>query len=91
MIYNKEWTKEEVMSMAYGILRKQLYPAFLVRWNVGFPDISIWKAEVGTDPVLKVVVVYQKHTATLPPNTPFVVVDSKEDAYKIVSKVLSLA
>lgn len=48
-MYKKQWSEFEVQSLAYGILRKNLYPDYLVRGEYKFPvcrvDIAIFKPQ----------------------------------------------
>lgn len=71
-MYNKQWTEFEVQSIAYGILRKNLYPEYLVRGEYIFPateaqrglraDIAIFKA--GVEPELVCIVEVKKSETT---------------------------
>lgn len=68
-MYKQEWTEFEVHSLAYGILRKNLFPGYLVRGEHRFsgkekdcvPDISVWKAHKDKDPELKFVIEVKKN------------------------------
>lgn len=60
MLYNKVWTKFETHALAYSLLRKNLYPQFLVRGDYKLTtlhgDIVIFKALYGKDPLLKLII-----------------------------------
>jgi hypothetical protein len=100
-MYKKQWTEFEVQSLAYGLLRKNLYPDYLVRGEYKFPgcrvDIAIFKAHKDKEPELKLVVEVKKsersssetqkikYEALL--NVPCIYVRGGEDAYKIVEMV----
>jgi hypothetical protein len=38
-MYKKTWTQFETQSLAFGLLRKALYPKYLVRGDLGFITI----------------------------------------------------
>ena len=69
-MYKQDWTEFEVHSLAYGILRKNLFPGYLVRGEHRFsgggivpdcvPDISVWKAFPDKDPALRFVIEVKK-------------------------------
>lgn len=40
-MYSKQWTQFETQSLAFGILRKALYPKYLVRGDFG--EIKIYR------------------------------------------------
>ncbi len=66
MSYKKQWSEFEVQALAYGILRKNLYPKYLVRGEYKFDrcrcDIAIFEATADKDnPVLKCVVEIKKN------------------------------
>ena len=58
--YNKIWTKFETQALAYSLLRKHLYPQYLVRGDYKLDqlraDIAIFKANYGTEPTLRLVI-----------------------------------
>lgn len=60
MIYNKIWTKFETHALAYSLLRKNLYPHFLVRGDYKLDtirgDIVIFKAVYMKEPILKIII-----------------------------------
>ena len=64
--YKALWTEFEVQSLAYAILRKHLYPTYLVRGEYQFPqcriDIAIFKpsSSKDQDPTLVCVVEVKK-------------------------------
>ena len=100
-MYKKQWSEFEVQSLAYGILRKQLYPSYFVRGEYKFDkcrvDIAIFKPQEEGDPILKCVVEVKK--SAIGGSTrqgeryenllgvPCVYVRGGEDAYKILSLV----
>lgn len=54
-MYSKLWTQFETQSLAFAVLRKQLYPEYLVRGDYG--NIRIYKPTVDTNnPILKLIV-----------------------------------
>jgi len=64
-MYKKQWSEFEVQALAYGILRKNLYPEYLVRGEYKFDkcrvDIAIFKAHKDfSEPTLKVVIEVKK-------------------------------
>ena len=101
MEYKKQWTEFEVQSLAFGILRKNLYPDYLVRGEYKFPgcrvDIAIFKAHKDRDPELKLVIEVKKNPAGYGVgqqiryeallNVPVIYVRGGEDAYKVVEMV----
>ena len=100
-MYKKQWSEFEVQALAYGILRKQLYPTYLVRGEYKFDkcriDIAIFKAHQDQEPELKCVVEIKKtpngtsfsqgerYTAEL--GVPCVYIRGGEEAYKVMEKV----
>jgi len=100
-MYKKMWSEFEVQSLAFGILRKQLYPTYLVRGEYKFEkcrvDIAIFKSYPDKEPELKCVVEVKKtangvsfaqgerYTDEL--KVPCVYVRGIEDAYKVMEKV----
>lgn len=60
MLYNKIWTKFETHALAYSLLRKNLYPHFLVRGDYKLDtlrgDIVIFKAVYMKEPILKLII-----------------------------------
>jgi hypothetical protein len=64
MEYKQQWTEFEVQSLAFGILRKNLYPNYLVRGEYKFPkcrcDIAIFKAHKDREPELKLIIEVKK-------------------------------
>ena len=57
--YNKIWTKFETQALAYSLLRKNLYPQYLVRGDYKLDtlraDIAIFKANYGAEPTLRLI------------------------------------
>lgn len=104
-MYNNKWTEFEVHAMCYGILRKHLYPGYLVRGEHRFPcgnipDISVWKANKDEEPTLKFTIEVKRSALSRSElqgkryeeslGVPCVYIRGKEDAYKIISKVSHL-
>ena len=101
MEYKAKWTEFEVQSLAFSILRKNLYPEYLVRGEYKFPscrcDIAIFKAHKDKEPELKLIVEIKKSsigTATRQgerythlTGVPCIYVRGGEDAYKVVELV----
>lgn len=67
--YKQSWTEFEVQSLAYSILRKSLYPKYLVRGEYLFKeqdkkssrvDIAIFKAHLDREPELVLVIEIKK-------------------------------
>ncbi len=104
MKYSKQWTHFEVQTLAFGILRKHLFPAYLVRGDYKFPtvraDIAIFKNYPTRDPELKLVIKVE------PTNTssdiseglswsrelgvPYVYIRSGHEAYKCLDFIRPL-
>ena len=100
-MYKKQWSEFEVQALAYGILRKQLYPEYLVRGEYKFEkcrvDIAIFKPHLTMEPTLQCVVEIKKnpnghataqgerYTSAL--NVPCIYIRGGEDAYKVMEKV----
>lgn len=99
--YKQQWTEFEVQSLAYGILRKHLYPGYLVRGEYKFDkcrtDIAVFKAHKDKEPELKLVVEIKKSdqgTSTRQGeryeellNVPVIYVRGGDEAYKVLSLV----
>jgi hypothetical protein len=100
-MYKKQWSEFEVQSLAFGILRKNLYPNYLVRGEYKFPkmraDIAIFKAHPDKEPELMLIVEVKKiSTGTgtgqqvryeAITGVPCVYVRGGEDAYNVMSLV----
>lgn len=100
-MYTQRWSEFEVQSLAYGILRKHLYPDFLVRGEYNFPgcrvDIAIFRAHKDKDPELLLVIEVKKSakSTTISQgarystflNVPCIYVRGVDDAYKIMEHV----
>jgi hypothetical protein len=100
-MYKKQWSEFEVQALAYGILRKNLYPNFLVRGEYKFDkcraDIAIFRAFKDTDPELVLVVEVKKNpagTATAQGiryeellGVPCVYIRGGDEAYKVLNAV----
>lgn len=101
MSYKKQWSEFEVQALAFSILRKNLYPEYLVRGEYKFPksraDIAIFKAHKDQEPELKLIVEVKKSpngTATAQgerytsiTGVPCVYVRGGEEAYKVLELV----
>lgn len=100
-MYKKMWSEFEVQALAFGILRKQLYPTYLVRGEYKFEkcriDIAIFKAHKDAEPELKCVVEVKKtangtsfsqgerYTNEL--KVPCIYIRGPDDAYNVMDKV----
>lgn len=101
MEYKKKWSEFEVQALAYGILRKNLYPNFLVRGEYKFDkcrcDIAIFRAFKDKDPELVLVIEVKKNPegTTISQGTryedllgvPCIYVRGAEDAYKVLNLI----
>lgn len=95
MPYSKQWTNFETQSLAYSLLRKHLYPQYLVRGDYKFDtcraEIAIFKALFDKEPKLRCLVEIgkaPKDTYEHPVlKVPVVTAVGADDAYKIVNKV----
>lgn len=100
--YKTKWTEFEVQSLAFGILRKNLYPHYLVRGEYKFPkmraDIAIFKAMPnGQEPELKLIIEIKKSAIGTSETqgmryseilgVPCVYIRGGEEAYKIMEKI----
>lgn len=101
-MYKHSPSEFEVQSLAFGILRKHLYPAYLVRGEYKFPkmraDIAIFKATEDKDnPELKLIVEVKKNPLGTGISqkiryeglldVPCIYVRGYDDAYKVLSLV----
>lgn len=100
-MYKKQWSEFEVQALAYGILRKNLYPNYLVRGEYKFEtcrfDIAIFKAHPDKEPELKVVLEIKKspkgHSISQgeryesAAGVPCVYIRGGEEAYQVLQKV----
>lgn len=101
MSYKAQWTEFEVQALAYGILRKHLYPNYLVRGEYKFNhcrcDIAIFKTHLDREPELKLVIEVKKSAHGLATsqgerytnelNVPHVYIRGVDDAYKVLDKI----
>lgn len=101
MTYKAQWSEFEVQSLAFSILRKNLYPDYLVRGEYKFPgcrvDIAIFKAHKDREPELKAIVEVKKTQNGVSENqgqrythltgVPCIYCRGADDAYKIIEKV----
>lgn len=99
--YKQQWTEFEVQSLAYGILRKHLYPGYLVRGEYKFPncrtDIAVFKAHKDQEPELMFVVEIKKNPSGAATaqgeryedllNVPCIYIRGVDEAYKVLQKV----
>lgn len=99
--YKKQWSEFEVQALAYGILRKHLYPKFLVRGEYKFDgcrvDIAVFKTNFEKEPTLKLVIEVKKSAqgTTISQGeryekilgVPCIYIRGVEDAYKVLSLV----
>lgn len=100
-MYKKQWSEFEVQSLAYSILRKNLYPDYLVRGEYKFEtcrfDIAVFKAHPDQEPELKLVIEVKKSptgwtTAQASrysdvAKVPCIYIRGGEQAYKVVEMV----
>lgn len=100
-MYKKTWSEFEVQSLAYSILRKNLYPNYLVRGEYKFPncrvDIAIFKSIPEGEPELCLILEVKKSpngTSTTQAErythitgVPCVYIRGASDAYKVVEIV----
>lgn len=95
-IYNKQWTDFEVQALAYSILRKNLYPTYLVRGDYKFNacrvGIAVFKAHKDKEPELMVIVQIKKNMSQADQyskilGVPTVYIRGGDEAYNIVSLV----
>lgn len=100
-MYNSKWSEFEVQSLAFGILRKNLYPDYLVRGEYKMEkarfDIAIFKAHKDKEPELKCVLEVKKNkygTTTSQgerysaiTGVPTVYIRGGEEAYKVMELV----
>lgn len=101
MTYKATWSEFEVQALAFGILRKNLYPEYLVRGEYKFPtarvDIAIFKAHKDQEPELKLVIEIKKSphgTKTTQgeryehiTGVPCVYIRGGDEAYKVLEKI----
>lgn len=100
-MYKQQWSEFEVQSLAFSILRKHLYPQFLIRGEYKFDgcrvDIAIFKAHKDKEPELKLVLEVKKSQqgTTIAQGTryeeilgvPCIYVRGASDAYNVLSLV----
>lgn len=101
MTYKKQWTEFEVQALAYSILRKNLYPEYLVRGEYKFTgmraDIAIFKAHPDKEPELKIIVEIKKSSVGTTTRqgeryesltgVPCIYIRGGEEAYKVLELV----
>lgn len=92
--YSKVWTQFETQSLAFGLLRKALYPKYLVRGDLGVITIYRPTADVmNPDKLLKVYVMATDTGAQsgfYPNNDGGWVLAGGDTAWKVVSLVKPL-
>jgi hypothetical protein len=99
MAYSKIWTQFETQALAFAILRKQLYPTYLVRGDQ--TGIRVYKPTLDTmNPVLELIVLVEASTSAeesssqvLPPEdegVPILKVRGGSTAYNVVALVKPL-
>ena len=100
-MYKATWSEFEVQSLAFSILRKNLYPNQLVRGEYKFDkcriDIAIFKAHKDKEPTLTCVVEIKKNPngSTTSQGTryelmlgvPCIYIRGGEEAYKVLELV----
>lgn len=103
-MYKAQWSEFEVQSLAFGILRKHLYPDYLVRGEYKFPtcraDIAIFKAHKDKEPELVLLVEVKKSSTGTSTSqgfryeealkVPCIYLRGVDEAYKILEKVRTL-
>ena len=101
MSYKTTPSEFEVQSLAFGILRKNLYPAYLIRGEYKFTkmraDIAIFKAHKDKEPELVLIIEVKKNpdgTTTAQANryqyltgVPCIYIRGYDDAYKVLELV----
>lgn len=99
-MYKKQWSEFEVQALAFGILRKNLYPTYFVRGEYKFDkcrvDIAIFKATEG-EPELKLIIEVKKSSLSrgtgqqiryeASTGVPCVYLRGGEAAYKVMELV----
>lgn len=99
--YKQKWTEFEVQALAYGILRKNLYPKYLIRGEYSFEgcriDIAIFKAYPDKEPQLALVIEVKKTNLGTSTNqgtryetllgVPCIYIRGIDDAYHVLDKV----
>lgn len=90
-MYSKQWSQFETQSLAFGILRKSLYPKYLVRGDHG--EIKIYRPTANQyDPTHLLTI--KVHASTTGENHKFEKLDDKtclvvggNECYKILDHV----
>lgn len=96
MSYKKTWTQFETQSLAFGLLRKALFPKYLVRGDFGF--ITIYRPTADTTKPEKLFSIYvvatdtNKQSGFYPSNTHenSYVLAGGDQAWKVVDLVIPL-
>lgn len=100
-MYNQSPSEFEVQSLAFGILRKNLYPEYLIRGEYKFPkmraDIAIFKAHKDKEPELVLLIEVKKNPNSVSESqanrytdivgVPCIYVRGYDDAYKVLQLV----
>lgn len=98
MNYSQAWTEFEITSLAFSILRKHLYPAFLIRGDFQLEGcrapIAVFKANKGYPPTLKLIIEVKQPDNAVPTdsiknyaeanNAVYVLIAGLNQAYKAV-------
>src|SRR5690349_20748106 len=94
LMYSTLWTQFETQSLAFGLLRKALYPTYLVRGNYG--KIEIYRATLDKEHPIFVMSI-NVHASTKKEDEAFYAVSDNEynlvgghNAKNIVMKVVPL-
>lgn len=92
MIYSKQWSQFETQSLAFGLLRKAMYPQYLVRGYDG--EIHLFTPTADTkNPIPRLIILVEESTAAgngkveeLPAqnNIPKIKIVGGEKAYAVV-------
>ena len=101
MKYTQGWTEFEIQSLAFSLMRKHLYPAFLIRGDYQLEGcrapIAVFKANKGQGPTLKLIVEVKQPDDAVPSGNlksyaetlgvQYVLIAGLKEAYKAVEKV----
>lgn len=100
--YKGTWSEFEVQSLAFSILRKNLYPDYFIRGEYKFPycrvDIAVWKPTDDRSKANLICVLEVKKTANGKStsqaerynqllNVPVIYIRGSEDAYNVLALV----
>jgi hypothetical protein len=96
-MYSKQWTQFETQSLAYGLLRKALYPKYLVRGEDRI--VKIYQPTVDTyNPILLLTLRVEASTSQetslvkqeIVDGLPSLLIVGGQEAYKVVDHVKPL-